>query len=154
MQRGADDESAAPLGELQGWMNSRLDHVITQGFLPVDESRGTDSLLPASQSVILEAIIDAVQGAAPSLRCFRRNEWAVFSDHDALLVIIAHADGAQLFFDEDVVCSVGDRPTWSSGAVIRDRGEETLATLRGLVRKLQLAGLERAERATSEARRG
>ena len=125
----------------------------TRGFLLMDEPTTTRSLRADSRLAILEALVDAVRDAAPSLRCRRRGGYAVFADHAELLVIIARTDGAQLVFDDHVVCSVGDRPAWSSGVIITHVGAEILSTLRGLVRKLHLASLERAAHPLRAARR-
>ena len=109
----------------------------------MEESKTTGPVSEGPESEILDALVAEVLSVAPSLRCLRRKRWALFSDEVELLVIVAQADGVHLLFAEDVVCSVGDRPEWTSGAVINKVNEETLSMLRGLVRKLQLASLER-----------
>ena len=118
----------------------------------MDESKTTGSVPEGPESEILDALVAAVLSVAPTLRCLRRKRWALFSDEAELLVIMAQADGVRLYFAEDVVCSVGDRPEWSSGTVIDKVNEETLSMLRGLVRKLQLASLERPADFTRKSR--
>ncbi|HYW33356.1 MAG TPA: hypothetical protein VE869_17770 [Gemmatimonas sp.] len=102
---------------------------------------------------ILEAVISEIRRTAPTLHYTRHKSRALFSEGVDVLAVVARSNGVELLFLDDIVFFVGECEQWKSGTVITGVDTQTLSSLRALVRKLQLAGLERRQQLVPERQR-
>ncbi|MES2524724.1 MAG: hypothetical protein V4617_18655 [Gemmatimonadota bacterium] len=94
---------------------------------------------------MLDVLVGEIRRTAPSLQCKRYKGRALFFDGADVLAVVAHSDGVELLFFDDIVCPIADGDEWRSGIVLTGIDTRTLSSLRALVRKLQLAGMERRQ---------